>query len=208
MPKDSKPPPDGLEKCPYYSEKPQLAIIMTNLNEHEQRLQQNINSSKALSAAHRNDWQGKEINDGSNSPQTNNPWTIAGSSRSGSAFRSNNRSVTSNNEGSRGSKAYPGFGRAGFNQSTGNNGSERQQRSTRAPWSDYNNASKGRQHLKSIGDDSTIRADDTEQTKISNTDAPWASTWRSNEDKHGWRPAETKGATWRETKKYGMLIKS
>lgn len=204
MSKDSKPPPDGLEKCPYYSEKPQLPIIMTNLNEHEQRLQHNINSSKALSAAHRNDWQGKETNDGSNSPQTNNPWTIAGSSRSGSSFRSgNNRGMASNNEGSRGSKAYPGFGRANFNQAAGNNGSERPQRSTRAPWSDYNNGSKGRQHLKSIGDDSTTRTDDTEQTKISATDAPWASTWRSSEDKSAWRPLESKGSAWRsnETKK-------
>lgn len=34
--KDYKVPPDGLQKCPYFSDRPQLPIILTTLNETEQ----------------------------------------------------------------------------------------------------------------------------------------------------------------------------
>ena len=95
--KDTK-PPDGLSQCPFFTEKPLTPIILTDFNETElvsaldvfninitcfvvQRLQQNINSSKALSAAHRGaEWPAKENNELSSSPQqpTVNPWTVAG----------------------------------------------------------------------------------------------------------------------------------
>uniref|UniRef100_A0A1I7SWG7 GYF domain-containing protein n=1 Tax=Bursaphelenchus xylophilus TaxID=6326 RepID=A0A1I7SWG7_BURXY len=87
-PRDSK-PPDGLEGCPFFMEKALTPIILTELNETELRLQQNINSSKALSAAHRADWQGKEVE----SPGSGtNAWTVAGSKNS--SFRSSNRWTT------------------------------------------------------------------------------------------------------------------
>ncbi|KAI6178865.1 hypothetical protein M3Y98_00547900 [Aphelenchoides besseyi] len=68
---DSK-PPDGIQQCPFFTDKPLTPIILSSLSETELRLQQNINSSKALSAAHRGEWQTKENND-----SFSNPWTIA-----------------------------------------------------------------------------------------------------------------------------------
>ncbi|KAI1727466.1 GYF domain-containing protein [Ditylenchus destructor] len=86
MGKVSTKPPDGLEQCPFFMEKPQTPIILLALNDTEQRLQQNINSSKALSALSRQDRQniagnGAEV--GSPSSGGNSGWITAGSNRGG-----------------------------------------------------------------------------------------------------------------------------
>ncbi|KAI6242999.1 hypothetical protein M3Y99_00210700 [Aphelenchoides fujianensis] len=98
-------PSEGLDQCPFYIETPLTPITLTPLNETELRLQQNINSSKALSAAHRNDWQSKENTDGGGgSGFSSNQWTIAGArSNNSSSFRtSTNNRWTAPGAGSKG----------------------------------------------------------------------------------------------------------
>lgn len=43
-------PPEGLDNCPFFVSKPQEPIVRTPLTDAESRLQQNINSSKAMSS--------------------------------------------------------------------------------------------------------------------------------------------------------------
>uniref|UniRef100_A0AC35GPF0 Uncharacterized protein n=1 Tax=Panagrolaimus sp. PS1159 TaxID=55785 RepID=A0AC35GPF0_9BILA len=72
-------PPDGLRKCQFFVEESQLPIIFSILNETEMRLQQNINSSKALSLLTHQERQA--INGAGNNSQPSSPWATANSNK-------------------------------------------------------------------------------------------------------------------------------
>ncbi|CAD5212201.1 unnamed protein product [Bursaphelenchus okinawaensis] len=169
-PRDSK-PPDGLSVCPFFVEKPLVPIILSDLNETELRLQQNINSSKALSALPRAEWPGKE-GEAAGSPAhvSSNPWTVAGSNKN-SSFRSNNRWTTVGGNPSsepRGSK-FPFSNRANYGSPA--NGEKKPKSS---PWSETK-----RQHQTSGSDEGngTTNGDPDISADV------WGSSWRSVDTK-------------------------
>uniref|UniRef100_A0A7E4VBX7 GYF domain-containing protein n=1 Tax=Panagrellus redivivus TaxID=6233 RepID=A0A7E4VBX7_PANRE len=101
-------PPDGLKASQFFVETPLEPIILTPLNEIEQRCQQNINSSKALSLVNHT-----STRNGTPSQPTS-PWTVAGGTKTKSTPTTNSRwqHLTSGDSPSTG-YVKPGTGRGG-----------------------------------------------------------------------------------------------
>uniref|UniRef100_A0A914CP19 Uncharacterized protein n=1 Tax=Acrobeloides nanus TaxID=290746 RepID=A0A914CP19_9BILA len=108
-------PPDGLDKCPFFVESPQAPIILQQLSEIEERLQQNINSSKALSSLPKSRQQ--LINGGASPEVSSHPnagWVTAGSGRGGTVRTGGNRwsglgSGSSSGNGPGNNESNPGY---------------------------------------------------------------------------------------------------
>ncbi|KAH7698208.1 GYF domain containing protein [Aphelenchoides avenae] len=82
------PPPDGLEKCKYISEQPQTPVVLTGQTESEQRYQNNINSSKAISSLPQNQRQMfAGSSEGQGGPPAANSWQTVGGTRNTGTYR-------------------------------------------------------------------------------------------------------------------------
>nr|CAD2194750.1 unnamed protein product [Meloidogyne enterolobii] len=81
--KDGVKPPSGIEKCPFFVESSLTPVVLLPLTEIEMRLQQNVNSSKALSAFNRTQGH-NETNSGGEMAVGGGAWTSTGRSGSGS----------------------------------------------------------------------------------------------------------------------------
>uniref|UniRef100_A0A914KZ92 GYF domain-containing protein n=1 Tax=Meloidogyne incognita TaxID=6306 RepID=A0A914KZ92_MELIC len=81
--KDGVKPPFGIERCPFFVESSLTPVVLLPLTEIEMRLQQNVNSSKALSAFNRTQGH-NETNSGGEMAVCGGAWTSTGRSGSGS----------------------------------------------------------------------------------------------------------------------------
>nr|CAD2162352.1 unnamed protein product [Meloidogyne enterolobii] len=81
--KDGVKPPFGIERCPFFVESSLTPVVLLPLTEIEMRLQQNVNSSKALSAFNRTQGH-NEANSGGEMAVCGGAWTSTGRSGSGS----------------------------------------------------------------------------------------------------------------------------
>lgn len=83
--KDGVKPPVGIEKCPFFVESSLTPVVLLPFTEIEMRLQQNVNSSKALSAFNRTQGHSSnEMNSGGEMTVGGGAWTSTGRSGSGS----------------------------------------------------------------------------------------------------------------------------
>uniref|UniRef100_A0A1I8B3N2 GYF domain-containing protein n=1 Tax=Meloidogyne hapla TaxID=6305 RepID=A0A1I8B3N2_MELHA len=89
--KDGVKPPVGIEKCPFFVESSLTPVVLLPFTEIEMRLQQNVNSSKALSAFNRTQGHSSnEMNSGGEMTVGGGAWTSTGDilGRSGSGSTS------------------------------------------------------------------------------------------------------------------------